>query len=88
MKKFAVIVIALAVVVYAMPVFAGDAGCAKGTEKSAFQLIADTVTVKGTVKDRNKLKIVPPEQVNVFQGCADGIKEGSAKAKETSLRTK
>ena len=88
MKKFAVIMIALAVAGYVMPVFAGDAGCAKGSEKSAFQLIADTITVKGKIKDRNKLRTVPPEQVSGFQNWADGIKEGSAKARETSLRTK
>ena len=41
---------------------------------------------KAKVRDQDKLIAVPPEQVNVFQSVSDGIKEGSAKAKQGSLR--
>jgi hypothetical protein len=86
MKKLAVLVVVMAVTVYAMPAFANCGTC--GKEKTPFQIIADTITVKGQIKEKNKLKPIPREQVNLFQALADGIKEGSAKAKLESLRNK
>jgi hypothetical protein len=90
MKKMALIVVAIAVAVYVMPAFAGGAGCAskaseKSSEQTLFQKASDEVNA-AKVQDRFKVKAVPPEEVKVFQNLSDGIKEGSAKAKNSSLR--
>ena len=90
MRTIAIIAVVIAVAISAMPAFAGGAGCAsksseKSCEKSLFQIVSDEIG-KAKVRDQDKLIAVPPEQVNVFQSVSDGIKEGSAKAKQGSLR--
>lgn len=90
MRTIAIIAVVIAVAVSAMPAFAGDSGCVaksseKSCEKSLFQIVGDEVN-KIKIRDQDKLIPVPPEQVNVFQSVSDGIKEGSAKAKQGSLR--
>jgi hypothetical protein len=49
-----------------------------------FQIISDTITKRGEVRERNKLR--PVKEVAVFQSLSNGIKEGSAKAKNLSAR--
>jgi len=83
MKKIAALAIAVAFVMTAMPLFAG--GEPKSTEKPIFQMIADSMKC-GKARSQNQLRPVPKEDTAIFQHCADGIKEGSAKAKQTSLR--
>ncbi|MBN1527114.1 MAG: hypothetical protein JW919_06005 [Candidatus Omnitrophica bacterium] len=83
MKKAIVLAITVAFVMTAMPLFAGEQ--VKSTEKPIFQIMADTMK-GGQVKERNRWRTVPKEDTAIFQHCADGIKEGSAKAKQMSLR--
>lgn len=83
MKKIVTLAIAAAFVMTAMPLFAG--GESKSTEKPVFQIVADTMK-PGKAKPKNQLRPVPKEDTAIFQRCADGITEGSAKAKQTSLR--
>lgn len=95
LRRIVTLVLLVAFVVTAMPLYAGGAAGAKPAkaaqktvceEKTPFQLIADTIKPgKGYAK--NQVIPVPPEQVQVFQRVSDGIKEGSAKAKQCSLRT-
>ena len=97
MKKIAVVLVIAAIAMYAMPVFADDAApVAKGQEKSLFQTISDEINsakkparfdIKPVVKDTiEESKVVA--STTVFQKVSDRIEEGSAKAKEESLRTK
>ena len=85
MRTIAIIAVAIAVAVTAMPAFAGEKVSSGTSEKSLFQIVSDEIG-KAKVRDQDKLIAVPPEQVNVFQSVSDGIKEGSAKAKQGSLR--
>lgn len=98
MKKIAVVLVIAAIAMYAMPVFADDATAAKAQaqEKSLFQIISDEINsakkparfdIKPVVKDTvEESKVVV--STTVFQKVSDRIEEGSAKAKEESLRTK
>lgn len=86
MRTIAIIAVAIALAVTAMPAFADSGKASSGSsEKSLFQIVGDEVN-KLKIRDQDKLIPVPPEQVNVFQSVSDGIKEGSAKAKNQSLR--
>jgi len=96
MKKIAVVLVIAAIALYAMPVFAGDAPA--GQEKSFFQTISDEINnskmparfaVKPVAKDTaDGVKYIGDSKVAVFQDISDGIAQGSAKAKNESLRTK
>ena len=99
MKKIAVVVVMAAVALYAMPAFAVDApGAVKAQQKSFFQTISDEINgckmpsrfaVKPIAADSvNAVKYLGNSKVSVFQDIADGIAQGSAKAKGESLRTK
>ena len=70
-----------------MPLFAADAPAA-AKEKSPFQVMADAINAKGQAKSENASMSLSLKRVTVFQDIADGIKEGSAKAKPLTLRTK
>ncbi|MDD5422658.1 MAG: hypothetical protein WC592_00560 [Candidatus Omnitrophota bacterium] len=91
MKKLAVILAAAAVVLVSMQVFADDGG-----GKSIFQSMYDAMNVpcKAPAKSESadvkeaKKEIEAVKKVQIFQNMADGIKEGSAKAKQMSLRTR
>ena len=86
MKKIAASVIAVMVVAGALPLLAEESAPSKEQrrEKSMFQIISDTITKRGEVRERNKLR--PVKEVAVFQSLSNGIKEGSAKAKNLSAR--
>ena len=87
MKKFVVLMIAVAFVVSVMPALA-DQGASpapvKSGEKSLFQTASDSM-VLGPGKEKNKYRKV--EKIYLFQSLSDGIKQGSSKAKSESLRT-
>lgn len=91
MKKIALLAVVVAVVVaFAAPVFA-DAGCEKAAckEASIFQKMADSMTL-GPGKSQNKVIEFSGPKVTTssnFQNTANGIQEGSAKARNMSLRT-
>jgi len=76
MKRIAVFIIGMAIVANATPLFAG--------EKSLFQTMYDTMNKKCQVREKNKM--IPVKEVTIFQNMSKGIKEGSAKAKNTTLR--
>jgi len=81
MKKLVLFVMAVLVVGSSVMAFAES-------EKSVFQLIADTMT-PGKAQQKNQLiPLNKPEVVTTktFQHVSDGIKEGSAKAKAETLR--
>ena len=82
MKKIAVLVLAALFVASTIPAFAG-AETAK--EKNLFIIVKNSFK-PWKVKPKNELKN-PLPKVSGFQNVADGIKEGSAKAKSTTLRT-
>ncbi len=99
MKKIAVVVVMVAIALYAMPAFAVDApGAAKAQEKSLFQIISDDINsskmpsrfaVKPVAADSVKaVKYLGDNKVEVFQNMADNIAQGSTAAKGESLRTK
>lgn len=83
MKRIAALLIAVLFAVSAVPAFAGQH---TEKEKNLFCIIMDTLK-PGEVREKNKLKN-PLPTVSGFQKAADGIKEGSAKAKQETLRTK
>ena len=81
MKKLVLLIMVVLVVGCSVSAFAES-------EKSIFQMIADTMT-PGQIKEKNKL--IPLNKAEVvstktFQHMSDGIKEGSAKAKSMSGR--
>ncbi len=99
MKKIAVVVVIAAIALYTMPVFAVDTpGAVKAPGKSLFQTISDEINsskmpsrfaIKPIAADSaNAAKYLGDKKVPVFQYIADGIAQGSAKAKGESLRTK
>ena len=89
MKKVVVLLVAVAVMMYTVPLFAEGTSSSQG--KSLFQFFADAM--KGTCdkvnEDAKTTSSHAREVVNTgaFQRTSDGIKEGSAKAKAESLRT-
>jgi len=80
-KRIAALIIAVLFVASTIPAFAAE-GSAKSD--NLFQIIGDTLK-PGEVKEKNKIKKV--EKIYTFQSIANGINEGSAKAKGMSLRT-
>lgn len=82
MKQVMVAVAIAALAVSAAPLFAAEGGCSQ--EKTPFQIVADTLK-PGEIKEKNRVR--PVEKVAVFQSIANGISEGSQKAKGESLRT-
>lgn len=95
MKKIAVVLVIMAVALTAMPVFAGESSV-KGQEKSLFQILSDEINsakkpARFDIKPVMKDTIAESKEVvstTVFQKVSDRIEEGSAVAKEESLRTK
>ena len=87
MKKIALLVLVVAVMVaFTVPAFA-DAGAVK--EATIFQKMADSMTL-GPGKEKNKVVVFSGPKLPTtshFQESSDGIKEGSAKARAMSLRT-
>ena len=62
-----------------------DPGCTKGMV-NLFQKVYDDMNKPGVVAEKDKVKPIGP--ITCFQNISDGIKEGSAKAKNLSLRDK
>lgn len=95
MRGIAVVVLALAVALMYTQVFAGEGkGCKPCGGKSIFQMMYDCIKkpchkvqigTDSDVKEANK-EMEAVKNVKVFQNMADGIKEGSAKAKQESIR--
>ncbi|OGW76074.1 MAG: hypothetical protein A2Z72_01760 [Omnitrophica bacterium RBG_13_46_9] len=85
MKYLLVLIIAISIVASAMPAFAADKPVT--TEKSVFQIVGDTIS-QGKNALPAKDQIRPIKSMAIFQNIADGIKEGSVKAKDKSLRSK
>jgi len=82
MKKIAILILAALFVASTVPAFAGEQPV---KEKNLFVIIKDSFK-PWKVKPKNELRN-PLPTVTVFQNAADGIKEGSAKAKQETLRT-
>lgn len=84
MERIIALVIVLAIAVYAMPVFAGQGSKYKAPckEKSLFQMMYDSIN-KPVVKSAKPMQ---PDKVTIFQELSNSIKEGSEKARQTSLR--
>jgi hypothetical protein len=78
MKGIIVAVIILTLVVSAVPAFA--------KERNLFKIIMASFEEGLNFGPEDKIKPIPREQVNIFQKCADGIQQGSARAKDMSLR--
>jgi hypothetical protein len=81
MKKIGVLIVMAFFVISAMPVLAAEQA---PKERNLIKIIESTLK-PGPGKEKNKLR--PIKSINIFQNMANGIKEGSAKAKGTSLRT-
>ncbi len=81
MKRIMVLVVAMLFVGNLIPIFAEQ----PKKEDSLFKIVKDTLK-PGPVKEKNKVRN-PLPKVSVFQNMANGIKEGSAKARCESLRT-
>ena len=82
MKKIAVLILAALFVASTVPAFAGEQ---PQKERNLFVIIKDTFK-PWKVKPKNEIKN-PLPKVSAFQNAANGIKEGSAKAKNETLRT-
>ena len=82
MKKVAVLILVALFVASTIPAFAGEQPV---KEKNLFTIIKDSFK-PWKPKPKNELRN-PLPTVTVFQRAADGIKEGSAKAKNKTLRT-
>ena len=82
MKKVAVLILAALFVASTIPAFAGEQVV---KEKNLFTIIKDSFK-PWKVKPKNELRN-PLPTVSGFQNVANGIKEGSAKAKSETLRT-
>lgn len=87
MKRIVLLAAVAAVMAWGVPAFAGDGSASSSgeKEKSLFQIVADTMKGPCKVRDRNRIK-APCKTVHIFQNISDGIREGAAKAKRTSLR--
>ncbi len=88
MKKIAALIIIVAVFVTALPVFA-DTVCGMSREeykkKPLYNKITDPIR-DFKYSEKDKIKPFPGDKVTIFQHTADGIKEGSAKARQMSAR--
>jgi CDP-diacylglycerol pyrophosphatase len=84
MKRIAALAVAVLFAAGAVPAFAQQASQEK--EENLIKIVSDTIK-PGQVREKNKLRN-PLPKVTVFQNAADGIKEGSAKAKQQTLRTR
>ena len=82
MKKAAALILVALFVASTIPAFAGGQPV---KEKNLFAIIKDSFK-PWKVKPKNEIKN-PLPTVSGFQNVADGIKEGSAKARCTTLRT-
>ena len=82
MKKIMVLILVVLFVASALPALAG---AEQTKEKNLFAIIKDSFK-PWKVQPKNELKN-PLPTVSGFQNVADGIKEGSAKAKGETLRT-
>ena len=82
MKKVAALILVTLFVASTLPAFAGTEPV---KEKNLFQIIMDSCK-PGTVKPKNQIRN-PLPKVTAFQNAANGINEGSAKAKNETLRT-
>ncbi|MCX5679699.1 MAG: hypothetical protein NTZ95_03465 [Candidatus Omnitrophica bacterium] len=82
MKKIAVFILAALFVASTIPAFAGEQ---PKKERNLFVIIKNSIK-PWKVKPKNELKN-PLPTVSGFQNVANGIKEGSAKAKNETLRT-
>jgi len=83
MKELGALVVLTVFVLTFIPAFAQDGG-GKGHEKTLFQLIMDSMDKPVQISEKDRVK--PIDEVPIFQSMADGIKEGSTKAKDLSLR--
>ena len=82
MKKIAVLILAALFVASTLPAFAVEQ---PKKERNLYKIIKGTIK-NGEAKPKNKLRN-PLPKVTVFQHMANGIKEGSVKAKKETLRT-
>lgn len=82
MKKVVVLILAVLFVASTLPAFAAEQ---PAKEKNLFVIIKDSFK-PWKPQPKNEIKN-PLPTVTVFQHMADGIKEGSAKAKNETLRT-
>ena len=82
MKKIVILVLAALIVASTVPAFAGTE---TAKERNLFVIIKDSFK-PWKVKPKNELRN-PLPTVSGFQNVADGIKEGSMKAKKETLRT-
>lgn len=80
MKRIVVLLAVMAFAAGVVPAFAAEGSRAK--EKSLFQIVYDSMN-KPCEPCKTKMQ---PDKVTIFQELSDSIKEGSAKAKKTSLR--
>lgn len=80
MRKIVGLIIAVLFVASTIP------SLASAKEKSIFQLMADSMSKPVKLSEKNRIK--PVGKIEIFQNLADGIREGSAKVKNCSLRKK
>jgi uncharacterized protein YxeA len=82
MKKVLSIIVALAFVLGAVPVFAQESGAEK--EKNLVQQVGDSLK---DFKIREQDKIKTAKKITLFQSMSDTLKKGSSNAKNLSKRT-
>ena len=82
MKKIAVLILVALFVASTIPAFAGEQ---PAKERNLFVIIKDSFK-PWKPKPKNEIRN-PLPTVSGFQNVANGIKEGSAKAKNETLRT-
>jgi uncharacterized protein YxeA len=82
MKRIVALVVAMLFTVSVVPAFAQTEA---KKENNLIKIVMDSFK-PWKPKEKNTLKN-PLPTVTAFQNAADGIKEGSAKAKQTTLRT-
>lgn len=88
MKKVAALIIIVAFVITVLPVFAEDTGGMtreQYRQKPLYDKIMDPIR-NFKFAEKDKIKPFPGDKVTIFQNSADGIKEGSAKARQMSAR--
>lgn len=78
MKYVIVLAIIITLVISTVPAFA--------KERNLFKIITESFKEPLKFGEEDKIKPIPREQVSLFQVMADGITEGSRKAKGMSLR--
>jgi hypothetical protein len=78
MRGIIIAAIIITLVISTVPAFA--------KERNLFKIIMASFEEGLNFGPEDEIKPIPREQVNIFQKCADGIQEGSARAKNMSLR--